>query len=92
MATNSEDKRRRLYLYMREAAADLEAADEKRRRAHRHLLMFAAAIFVIGLGLSFVLMRKDDGMRCAEMGYDEWQEEVCVQWETREGVRTRPIK
>ena len=53
--------------------------------------MFVGAIVLAALALSVVLTHEDDGMRCAEMGYDGG-EQVCVQWETREGVRTRRIQ
>ena len=55
------------------------------------MLVFVGAIVLVALALGVVLTHKDAGMRCAEMGYDDG-EQVCVQWETREGVRSRRIQ
>ena len=45
---------------------------------------------VLAIGLGVILTFEDDGLRCAEMGY-EGTEQVCLIWETREGVLIRRL-
>ncbi len=67
--------------------------EQRRRRVLRNGLMFAGAIFVIVLG-SILMMTVDDEeeeIRCTKIETTVDGEQVCAEFETREGVIKRKL-